>query len=95
MSFKNFIMYLQQILTMVDPKNEYSIALAKTALSSTISLAIASGKVDAPTIRLMRGAEEKFNYLVNHTKDFAGIPGQYLQNEQKRKRLEMFLYPHC
>lgn len=95
MSFKNFIMYLQQILTMVDPKNEYSIALAKTALSSTISLAVASGKVDAPTIRVMRGSEDKFIYLVNHTKDFAGVPGQYLQNEQKRKRLEMFLYPHC
>ena len=38
MSFDNFLSYLQQLLSMVDPKNEYSIALAKTALFNTYML---------------------------------------------------------
>ena len=53
MSFDNFLSYLQQLLSMVSPKNEYSIALAKTALSSTIMLARTSGKVDNLTSKAM------------------------------------------
>ena len=43
MSYDNFLSYLQQLLSMVNPKDKYSIALAKTALQSTIMLAQASG----------------------------------------------------
>jgi len=95
MSLKNFLMYLQQLITMVNPKDEYSIALAQAALSATISLAVASHKVDAPTNRAMMTAQIKFTYLAKHQKEYAGIPGQYLENQQKRNRLEMFLNPHC
>lgn len=95
MSLKNFIAYLQQLLTMIDPLNEYSVALAKNALSATIALAEVSGKADMPTRRAMRGAEAKFRYLAEHAQDFAGTPGNYKENEQKRQRLEMVVYPHC
>lgn len=95
MSLANFISYLQQLLSMVDPKNKYSIGLAKNALSATISLARASGKADPITIRAMVSAEYEFQNLVEHAKDFAGSPGKYKENEQKRKRLEMMLVPHC
>lgn len=95
MSLKNFIAYLQQLLTMINPKDQYSIGLAKTALSATISLATASGKVDAVTRRAMNFAVNQFDYLVEHAKDFAGIPGNFKENEQKRQRLEMMLVPHC
>ena len=95
MSLANFLSYLQQLLSMVDPKNKYSIGLAKNALSATISLARASGKADFTTLRAMVRAENQFQDLVEHAKDFAGVPGQYKENEQKRHRLEMMLVPHC
>ena len=69
MSYDNFLSYLQQLLSMVNPKDKYSIALAKTALSSTIMLAQASGKVDDRTSRSMGMAESLFQHLVNHAND--------------------------
>ena len=42
---ENFLSYLQQLLTMVDSRNECSIALAKTALSAVFSLAKSSGMI--------------------------------------------------
>ncbi len=95
MSLNSFLMYLQQLLTMMNPKDEYSIALAKTALNATVSLAAASGKADPKTLRIMSIAESDFRMLVRYAEDFAGIPGQYLQNEQKRKSMGAFLDPHC
>lgn len=95
MSSRNFILYLQQLLTMLDPKNEYSIALAKNALTTTIALAEVSGKVDPKTLRAMHTAEKQFQELALHAKDFAGKPGHFEENEQKRRRLEMFLFPYC
>ena len=45
MTMENFLSYLQQLLTMVDSRNECSIALAKTALSASFSLAKSSGMI--------------------------------------------------
>ena len=45
MTMENFLSYLQQLLTMVDSRNECSIALAKTALSAVFSLAKSSGMI--------------------------------------------------
>ena len=50
MTMENFLSYLQQLLTMVDSRNECSIALAKTALAKTalsavFSLAKSSGMI--------------------------------------------------
>lgn len=45
MTMENFLSYLQQLLTMVDSRNECSIALAKTALSAGFSLAKSSGMI--------------------------------------------------
>ena len=95
MSLANFISYLQQLLSMVDPKNKYSVGLAKNALSATIALARASKKADPITIRAMVSAEKEFENLVEHAEDFAGVPGKFKENEQKRHRLEMMLVPHC
>ena len=95
MSIKNFIAYLQQLLSMIDPDNDYSVALAKSALTATVALVEASGKVDGMTRRTMRAALHAFNSLAEHAEDFAGTPGMYKENEQKRQRLEMMLYPHC
>lgn len=95
MSFNNFISFLQQILTMVDENDRCSIALATSILSSTIALAEASGKVDPITRRTMRMAENSFYDLVSHSKEFAGEPGDYKGNEQKRRKLGLMLKPGC
>ena len=95
MSMENFLSYLQQLLTMVNPKDEYSVALAKTALQTTIALAAASGKADNIVKSTMYRAEKIFPSLVAHAKDFSGKPGEMLENKQKRQRLLLVLRPSC
>ncbi len=95
MSFDNFLSYLQQLLTMVDPLDLHSVALAKGALSKTIALARISRKTDAVTLRTMVMAEEQFEYLADHRMDFAGVPGEYDKNAARRRRLGLVLRPGC
>ena len=95
MSFNNFLSYLQQLLTMVDSDNEYSVALACNALSATINLARISGKADSVTLRTMMMAEQQFTYLAEHREEFAGVPHEYEQNERRRRRLGLMLRPGC
>jgi len=95
MSIDNFVSYLQQILSMIDSKNKYSIALGKSALTATIAMAIASGKVDGETQRAMVRSEGIYDYLADHAKDFAGVPGKYDENAKRRRRLLMSISPSC
>ena len=95
MSINNFLSYLQQILTMINPKDKYSVALGKSALSATIALAIASGKIDMETRRAMMIAENRFEYLAGNAEDFAGKPGDLVMNRKRRRRLLMVLTPGC
>ena len=95
MSLENFLSYLQQILTMVNPHDAKSVALAREALTSTVALAMMSGKIDPMAHRVMVVAEDSFEYLVQNARDFAGILGEYASNKQKRRRLGMILGPHC
>ena len=95
MSLKNFIAYLQQLLTMVDPRDAESIERAKAALNATVQFAVASHKVDGRTHRAMYEAIDQFDLLVQTASSFAGRPGAYVENEQKRRRLLNALYPGC
>lgn len=95
MSYDNFLSYLQQLLTMVESKNAYSVALAKSALSQTIALARISGKTDALTLRTMLMAERQFENLSEHRADFAGVPREYEENRIRRRRLGQVLRPGC
>ena len=95
MSLNNFLSYLQQLLTMVDPENPYSVGLVKTSLSAIVALAKGSQMVDAFTMRVMMGAEERLQYLIQHADDFKGKPGEYEENRHRRKHLELVCYTHC
>ena len=95
MTMENFLSYLQQLLTMVDSRNECSIALAKTALSAVFSLAKSSGKADGIVLRAMMIADREFDYLVEHKADFVGVPGEYQKNQVKRQRLAHMVMPGC
>lgn len=95
MSKGSFLRFLQSILTMVDPKDESSVALGFTTLISLVSMAKSSHKVDAFTLRMMRIAIANYEFLVENKNDFAGVPGDYHNNVAKRKRLENAISPGC
>ena len=95
MSMENFLSFLQQLLTMVEPKNKSSVALAKTALKAVSELIQASGKGDPLVLRAIFITERNFDYFVEHKQDFAGIPGAHHTNYMKRKRLEHMINPGC
>ncbi len=95
MSENAFISFLQQLLTMLDRSDPASVDMARSALSSLVSLAEASGKADGVTLRTMYAARSAFPFLVEHAEDFAGAPGKFPENEKKRSRLLNMLYPGC
>ena len=95
MTIDNFLSFLQQLLTMVDPKNECSIAIARNTLSGIISLASTSQKVEAITLRAMKRAEMELGFLIDNRDDFIGKPGQYEFNKTRRHRLYHVIMPGC
>lgn len=95
MSLENYLMFLQQILTMTDPEDRTSKSLAKISLESVLALAEKSGMSDPVTLRAMRTALSSFEFLVYNRKDYAGKKGAFLENKAKRQRLLMALTPHC
>ena len=95
MTVDNFMAYLQQLLTIVDTGNKESVDLAKQALTATVALARLSQNVDDMTDHLMDVAVERFPYLIEHARDFAGEHGDVHLNMARRRTLELTLYPHC
>lgn len=95
MSLENYLMFLQQVITMTDPEDLSSRSLAKIAMESVLAMASRSHMSDPVTIRAMRTALTSFDFLMANRKDFAGKKGAYLENRAKRQRLEMALVPHC
>lgn len=95
MSLINFLSYLQQLLSMVNKEDKYSVSLAYTALTATIELVHASGKADGMTYRAMERAKMEFHYLADHCDEFAGVPGEYQENQRRRNRLRLVLHPGC
>ena len=95
MTESNFLSYLQQLLSMIKKDDEYSVALAYTALTATIQLVHASGKADGRTYRSMMRAKMEFQYLADHCDEFAGIPGEFKENQRRRSRLLQMIRPGC
>ena len=95
MSLDSFVRLLQELLTMVDPRDELSIECAKTTLRMVFALALKSGKADPFTMRCMDRAILIFEDLVRHRDDFIGKPGSFHTNNAKRQRLKNLLYPSC
>ena len=95
MTMDNFLSFLQQILTMTDTESASSVALAKAAVTAVAGLAKSSKKTNGITLRAMMNAEMYFDALLVHKDDYAGVPGEYQQNQIKRQRLEHMLNPHC
>lgn len=93
MSEDQFIRLLQSLITMSVDKE--STELAGKILKDLFELVRKSNMADAMTVRAMFTASSCFEHLVRCREDFAGVPGDYCQNENKRRRLWSAVYPHC
>ena len=96
MSIENFLSFLQQLLTIVDPEDPQSVNMVKSLL---LDLKILSDHTTKPfgfsTRSLITAANSEINYLIAHSSEFAGKPGEYDANRKKRQRLQFLLTPHC
>ncbi len=95
MSLNRFIMFLQELITMTNCDDRLAVAMAQNILSSLVALAFESQKADSITLRTMKNAEKTFEYIIAHANDFKGVPGDYENNEKKRRRLRLMLVPSC
>lgn len=95
MSLESYIKLYQELLTMVDPENPYSVEQAENILRQILFMARISQKADALTIRCMHAGAHEFSAIVRHRDDFAGKRGDFHGNEAKRQRLMHMLGPHC
>ena len=95
MSLQSYIRLYQELLTMVDPNNPYSIEHALGILRQILFMAEQSKMANAETIEYMDAGIYQFEYLAKHHDNFAGKPGDFHGNEAKRQRLMHMLIPHC
>lgn len=95
MSEKQFIAFLQSLITMTDPASETSVYSGKAVLENLFGLASGSGKASSIVLRMISVSIGMFEHLVNSKDSFAGVPGDYSGNEAKRHNLCNALYPHC
>ena len=72
MTQKEFIEFLQKVLTLVEPENTCSVALARTAVLSMVTLSMETGKVDKTTATMMKSAVDDFDNLLKNREQFIG-----------------------
>ncbi len=70
MTQKEFIAFLQQLLGLVDIRNDCSIALAKNALQAMVTLALDTRKIDKTTETMMKSAVDDFDNLLKNRDEF-------------------------
>ena len=95
MSLNGFLTYLQQLITMVDAADPRSVGYARAALKNTVELARLSGKAGGPAMRVMVRALDQFDDIIRVRNQFAAEPGEFQENERKRRRLCAMLQPGC
>lgn len=95
MSLESYIRMYQELLTMVDPSNPYSVEHAVNILREILFLAQQSHMANPLTIRSMYNGIQEFASIARHRADFAGKPGDFHGNQTKRQRLMQMLGPHC
>ena len=72
MTQKEFIEFLQKVLTLVAPENTCSVALARTAVLSMVTLSMETGKIDKTTAAMMKSAVDDFDNLLKNREQFIG-----------------------
>ena len=96
MSIDLFLRLLQTLITLVqDPKDEESVKLAEAILRCAWKLVERDGRYGRGLYILMTNAIRQFRMLLDNRDSYAGVPGANLNNQMKRRRLEMVLSPHC
>ena len=95
MSLDSFLSYLQQLITMVDPEDPYSVDLAKDALDATVEITLKSQMASQVVQDVMKEARREFQFIVKHKDSYARVPGDLIMNGIKRRRLGTILRPGC
>ncbi len=96
MSIDLFLRLLQTLITLVqDPNDEESVEMAEAVLKYAWKLVERDGRYGRGLYILMTNAIRQFRMLLDHRDSYAGVPGANLNNQMKRRRLEMALNPHC
>ena len=72
MTQKEFIGFLQNVLTLVNPAEACSVAVARTAVLSMVTLSMETGKVDKTTAAMMKSAVDDFDNLLQNREQFIG-----------------------
>ena len=93
MTQSNFIFLLQQILTVTDKDNTYSVAFGKSVLESVISMAEASDKCSQQTKKVMTMALGCFDFLAQHADEYAFVQGEDEENAKKFQLLDNAVDP--
>ena len=95
MSVDRLICFLQELLTMMEPSNDLSVASTKAILDNLYGLLRSSGKCNSIVLRMLIRFRDNFAYYSNHREEFIGVPGDFQRNKAKRDRLAQTLYPGC
>ena len=95
MNYDTFLKLLQSIITMVDENDPSSVKRGKTILENLRDLVWSSGKANGQVRRMIVGAIDNYENLIQLKDDFAGAPGEIMRNKAKREKLAMAIYPHC
>lgn len=96
MTIDNFLSFLQQMLTILDPSDEKSVDMVRSIILDLKILSEHNSKAfGSATCDIIRRTNIIFDQLVDHRDEFAGVRGDYAGNKSKRDRLLMSLRPHC
>ena len=96
MTVENFLSFLQQLLTIVNPNDQQSVNMVKSLLLDLKILSDHDTKTFGRlTYMTIAAANSQIDFLIEHSSEFAGKTGEYDANYKKRQRLHILLAPHC
>ena len=97
MSLKDYLKFLQNLITMLDPNDKQSCECFENALRAVFQMMRMSGKADGITMEHAWEAQlpHSVHALIRMRDEFAGVPGEYEKNKKKRERLLHVIAPHC
>lgn len=94
MNKRQYLDFLQQVLTLVDINNSESVEKAKRIINDVCELKLQAGGYDRFTLQIMRESTRKIDLLLMHRDDFM-VGSDRDSTLHNRRRLELVLRPHC
>lgn len=93
MEMDDFLVFLQQVLTMVDARDPGSIDLGNVALITVTGLARKSDRTSPMVLKTMEASMHLFGQLIAHREEFIPVPGETQKNQLRKQRLLKVIQP--